>query len=73
MIISMIYPKTVKPEQVVNEDFAPGLFRIKGGRAVYDEVWMTDGGIAVYLARVISTDEGLLVTKRWIPWETELE
>ncbi len=67
------YPKTVKPSEVVNDNYAPGLFRIKGGRAVYDEVWMPDGGRAVYLASVESTDEGLKVTRRWIPWETALE
>jgi len=67
------YPKTVKPNEVVNTVFGDGLFRIKGGRAVYDEVWMADGGYAVYLARVISTDNGLRVTKRQISWDTELE
>lgn len=75
------YPKTVLPAEVVNENFAPGLFRIKGGRALYDEVYMADGGRAVYLGRVISTADiqgdnpfsGLKVTKRWIPWDTQLE
>lgn len=29
------YPKTVLPQDVVNGEFAEGLFRIKGGRALY--------------------------------------
>lgn len=72
----MDYPKIVKPSDVVNGDFAPGLFRIRGGRALYDEVWMADGGEAVYLARVRGGDtveDGIFVTRRWIPWDTELE
>lgn len=68
-----MYPKTVKPSDVVNDSFSPGLFRIKGGRALYDEVYMADGGRAVYLGRVTPTNEGLCVTKRWISWDTELE
>ncbi len=68
------YPKTVMPHQVVNENFAPGLFRIKGGRAVYDEVYMRDGGSAVYLVRITAAAfPGLKITKRWIPWDLELE
>ncbi len=75
------YPKTVLPAEVVNGNFAPGLFRVKGGRALYDEVYMADGGRAVYLARVISTVDiqggnlfsGLKAIRRWIPWDTQLE
>lgn len=69
----MAYPKVVKPGDVVNGDFAPGMFRIKGGQTVYDQVWMADGGRAVYLVKVISVEDGLLVTRRWIPWDTKLE
>lgn len=68
-----MYPKLVKPSDVVNDIFGDNLFRIKGGRAFYDEVWMADGVYGVYLARVTPTDEGLRVTKRQISWDTELE
>lgn len=70
---NIMYPKTVKPGEVVNENFAPGLFRIRGGRALYDEVYMADGGRAYYLGRVTTTSKGLSVTKRWINPDTELE
>jgi len=66
------YPKKVKACDVVNGNFAPGLFMIEGGRAKYDEVTMADGGCAVYLARVESTENGLKVTRRWIEWDTPI-
>jgi hypothetical protein len=68
-----VYPETVMPADVVNSCFGTGLFRIKGGRALYDQVTMQDGGKAVYLARLTSTAEGLQVYERWIPWDTVLE
>jgi hypothetical protein len=73
-----MYPKIVKAKDVVNNGlFAPGLYRIKGGRAFYDEVWMADGGIAVYPIRieVIDNDDGgsFKIIKRHIDWDTELE
>ncbi len=60
----MEYPKTVKPSDVVNGDYAPGLFRIKGKRALYDEVWMADGGKAVYLHRVTFLNSGFYIHRR---------
>lgn len=64
------YPKVVMPHDVVNGIFAPGLFRIKGGRALYDQVWMADGGDAVHLVRL---NPDLSFVRRWISWDTELE
>lgn len=64
------YPKTVKPQDVVGGVFSPGLYRIKGGRALYDEVWMADGGSAVYLVRL---NPDLSAVRRWIDWDIELE
>lgn len=66
------YPKRVKACDVANGEFAPGLFMLEGGRALYDEVYMADGGQAVYLARVESTDEGLRVVPRWIDWDAPI-
>ena len=70
------YPKKVRACNVVNGNFAPGLFMLEGGRAKYDEVCMRDGGRALYLARVEEdrgdTDDGLAVKKRWIPWNTKV-
>lgn len=65
------FPLTVKPADIVNKMFGPDLVRIKGGTALYDEVWMKDGGNAMYLVRLLPDD--LTVSRRWIPWETELE
>lgn len=69
------YPKTVLPQDVVNGEFAEGLFRIKGGRALYDQVSMQDGGKAVYLVRIESAEVPpyLKVISRWIAGDTELE
>jgi hypothetical protein len=66
----MAYPKLVRPADVVNSHFAPGLYRIKGGRQFYDQVYMRDGGQAVYLARI---EPNLKIVKRWIGWNTILE
>lgn len=67
------FPKKVKALDVANSGvFAPGQFMLEGGRAGYDEVYMADGGCAVYLARVDSTDDGLRVVRRWIPLETTI-
>ena len=61
--------KVVRAVDVVNSVFGPGIFKIPGGRATYDEVWMMDGGNAMYLCR-LSND--LSITKRWIPWHQYL-
>ena len=66
------YPKRVNASDVVNGNFAPGLFMLEGGRAVYDEVWMSDGGNAVYLARVESSSDGLKIVRRWIDWDAPI-
>ena len=66
------YPKRVNANDVVNTDFAPGLFKLEGGRTVYDEVWMADGGSAVYLGRIDVTPDGLKVVRRWIPWNAPI-
>lgn len=63
------YPKRVKAKEVVNGSFAPGLFMLIGGRAKYDQVWMCDGGNAIYLVRV---NGDLSTVRRWIGWDTEL-
>jgi hypothetical protein len=68
----MDYPKKVKAVDFVGACFAPGLFKIDGGRALYDEIWMADGGNALYLCRVESVDGGLKVIRRWIDWDTDL-
>jgi len=62
------YPKKVRACDVVNSNFAPGLFMLEGGQAKYDEVYKRDGGNAFYLTRIDAVDKGLKVTKRWIPW-----
>jgi hypothetical protein len=67
------YPKKVRPNEVANDDFAPGLFRIKGGRAFYDQVHLNDGGRAFYLVRITVESNGLKVVKRWIKSDTALE
>lgn len=70
------YPRPVKPHDVVNHGGRPGMFRIKGGRAVYDEVYMRDGGDAIYLVRIEAHPDGpphLKITKRQIDWNTKLE
>lgn len=60
------YPHVVNPWEEANGQFAPGLFRIKGGRALYEEIYLADGGRALYLARVEPTDDGRLkVVRRW--------
>lgn len=69
------YPQIVAAVDVVNSVMGPGLFSLPGGRAMYDEVWMADGGRALYLARIepIGTaGDGwqFRVVRRWIPWET---
>lgn len=66
------YPKTVRARDVCNSIFGPGLFKLDGGRAVYDEVFLCDGGNALYLARVDMTDEGMKIVRRWIPWDTNV-
>lgn len=67
------YPREVKAVEVVNSIFGPSLFMLPGGRAVYDEVWMADGGSALYLCRLeAKRDGGLRVGRRWIPWNTTL-
>lgn len=66
-----MYPKLVRPCDVVNGFFAPGLFMLEGGRAKYDQVYMHDGGGAVYLVRIESCDNGLKVVKRWIDWDAK--
>lgn len=71
------YPRTVKPNEVVNQMFGEGLFRLKGGRALYDEVYMFDGGQAVYLCRLeqvkVNGQWRFKVAKRRIPWDAEIE
>lgn len=54
---------------MINGHFGPGLFKIKGGIALYDQVYMVDGGSAAYLVRI---DAELHVTKRYIGWDTPL-
>lgn len=63
------YPKLVKPADVVNSIFGSGLFMLPGGRALYDEVFMVDGGTAVYLVRI---NPDLTITRRWIDWDTPI-
>ena len=67
------YLKIVKAYEVAGTMFGDGMFRIKGKRAFYDEVWIADGGIAFYLCRLWAEEDGLHSTKRWIDPETELE
>lgn len=72
------YPKSVRPQDVVNSIFGDDLFMIEGGRATYDEVYMSDGGSAVCLVRVRPAgfrENGapiLSVTRRYITWDTPL-
>ncbi len=68
-----IKPKEVKPADVVNSIFGTNLFKIKGGRAYYDSVYMVDGGTAVYLTRIDFLPDGLFKSvRRQISWETTL-
>lgn len=64
------FPKLVKAVDVAGSIFGPGLFMLPGGRAKYDQVWVNDGGEALYLARLNNND--LSVVMRWIPWETKV-
>lgn len=77
------FPKVVPAHEVVNCYFGKDLFQVKGGRAKYDEVWMADGGEALYLVRLIppagdnstpdTSPKALFrIYKRWIPWTTIL-
>jgi hypothetical protein len=63
------YPMLVKAVDVVNGDFDTGLFKLKNGKVAYDQVYMHDGGNALYLVRINSD---LSTVMRWIPWDTEL-
>lgn len=63
------YPKKIKAVNVAGSYFAPDLFGLVKGRAKYDQVWVNDGGTALYLVRV---NNDLTVTKRWIPWDSEI-
>lgn len=64
------YPKDVRVCDVVNSIFGPKLFRIKGGRITYDQVYMRDGGQGVYLVKVYPD---LRTYRRYIYWDTPLE
>lgn len=61
------YPRTVKAVDVAGSIFGPRLFKLPGGRALYEQVWIADGGRALYLARL---EADLRVTRRWIPWDS---
>lgn len=61
--------KEIQAVEVANSIFGPGLFSLKNGRALYDEVWMADGGNALYLVRL---NNDLSIQRRWIPWNTVL-
>ena len=63
------FPKVVKARDVAGGAFAPGQFMLQGGRAKYDQVWICDGGEALYLVRV---NNDLSVVRRWIEWDTEI-
>ena len=61
--------KIIRARDVAGHGYTTGAFRITGGRAVYDEVYVADGGRAIYLVRV---NRDLSITKRWIPWDQML-
>lgn len=69
----MNYPLEIQAYDVAGDgNFAPGKYKIVGGRAFYDEVVILDGGYSLYLSRVENGDDGLRVIRRWIPWNTRL-
>ncbi len=61
------YPKHVRVCDVVNSIFGPGLFRRIGGQALYDQVYMLDGGRAAYLVRI---EKDLHIVKQYIPFDS---
>lgn len=65
------YPKEVRACDVAGTDFGPQLYKLKGGTALYDEVYVTDGGNAFYLAR-IRYDHDPVISLRWIPFDSIL-
>lgn len=66
-------PKIGKACEFAGTEFGDGMFRTKGGRALYDEVWVADGGNAIYLCKVFADENGINVIKRWVPWDSEIE